>query len=64
MGLVESMEFRRFLSFSTRKSKFDLVIGSFVLSDLPDDGVRRLTIESLWEHTNDILVIHFLFRTN
>lgn len=43
------------------KLKYDLVIANFVLSELSDDGIRKSTIDTLWQHTKDILVLIVLF---
>lgn len=47
--------FRRYLSLSGR-TKYDLVVGAFVLSELPDDGVRKLSVDALWQQTGSVLV--------
>ena len=53
---LESCEFRRFLPMMGQSRKYDLVIASVVLSDLPDEGVRNISLDALWEQTGDILV--------
>jgi ribosomal protein RSM22 (predicted rRNA methylase) len=50
------IEFKRFLPFSFR-TKSDLTVAAFVLSELPDDGVRKMTIEGLWSQVGDVLVL-------
>lgn len=37
--------------------RFDLVIASFLLSDLPNDNERNIIIAGLWKQTGDILVL-------
>jgi ribosomal protein RSM22 (predicted rRNA methylase) len=54
---IESFEFRRFLSLSGRPKYYDLTVAAFSLGDLPDDGVRKMTINALWEQTKDVLVL-------
>lgn len=48
---------KRFLSLCDGAEKSDLVISNMALSDLPDDGVRKITAKELWSRTNDVLVL-------
>jgi len=50
------VDLKRFLPFSFT-SKSDLTVAAFVLSELPDDGVRKLSIDSLWKQAADVLVL-------
>lgn len=54
---IETIQFKRFLSLSGRPQSFDLTTAAFSLGDLPDDGVRRMTVDALWEQTKDVLVL-------
>lgn len=53
----KSIEFRRFLALSAVPRHYDLTVAAFAMSDLPDDGVRNITIDTLWEQTKDIFVL-------
>ncbi len=50
------IDFKRFLPFNP-STKYDLVVSSFVMSELPDDGVRKLSLDTLWKQTGDMLVL-------
>jgi ribosomal protein RSM22 (predicted rRNA methylase) len=51
-------ELKRYLPLSTpSEEKSDLVIAAFVLSELPNDQNRKITIQALWNQTSDILVL-------
>lgn len=50
------IDMKRFLPFNFT-SKSDLTIAAFVLSELPDDGVRKLSVDTLWKQTGDVLVL-------
>ncbi|KAJ1919353.1 37S ribosomal protein S22 [Mycoemilia scoparia] len=53
----ENIEFKRYLAASNDAGKFDLVVCAFSLSELPSDNIRKSTIQNLWAHTKDTLVI-------
>ncbi|KAJ2745398.1 37S ribosomal protein S22 [Coemansia sp. BCRC 34301] len=55
---VGSIRFSRYLPPpSSREVCNDLVVSAFALSELPSDSLRKTTIETLWAHTNDTLVL-------
>ncbi|KAJ1964988.1 37S ribosomal protein S22 [Dipsacomyces acuminosporus] len=56
---ARNINFVRYLAPSTNgtSGKSDLVVSTFTLSELPSDDVRKTTVETLWNHTKDILVL-------
>lgn len=54
---IDTIELRRFLSLAAKPRQYDLTVAAFSLGDLPDDGVRKMTVNALWEQTRDILVL-------
>ena len=54
---IEKIHFKRFLSFVDSSHKYNLTVAAFSLSDLPDDGVRKMTVDALWDQTKDVLVL-------
>lgn len=50
------LEFKRFLPL-TFPTKSDLTMAAFVLSELPDDGVRKMSVKALWRQTSDMMVL-------
>ncbi|KAJ2002700.1 37S ribosomal protein S22 [Coemansia thaxteri] len=54
----DSCSFMRYLPpHSASSSTHDLVISAFALSELPSDALRKSTVETLWAHTADTLVL-------
>lgn len=51
-----AVNYRQFLS-SQQERKYDMVITAHALLDLPSTDARLAAIESLWDKTNDFLVI-------
>lgn len=56
-GSMKGFMGRRFLPNTESGEKADLVISSFTLGDLTSDAIRSQTIQNLWSHTTDILVL-------
>ncbi|KAJ2058297.1 37S ribosomal protein S22 [Coemansia sp. S146] len=56
---VRDIKFTRYLppSPSDPKERHDLVVSAFALSELPSDSMRKTTVETLWGHTADTLVL-------
>ncbi|KAI8319747.1 Rsm22-domain-containing protein [Martensiomyces pterosporus] len=54
---AKSIDFVRYLAPNDSRAKSDLVISAFTLSELPSDAVRKTTVETLWNHTKDTLVL-------
>ncbi|KAJ2644782.1 37S ribosomal protein S22 [Coemansia sp. RSA 1694] len=42
---------------SNLRERHDLVVSAFALSELPTDSLRQTTVETLWGHTADTLVL-------
>ncbi|CAI2168774.1 9666_t:CDS:2 [Funneliformis geosporum] len=53
---IKNIEFKRYLTYEPHL-KHDLVISAFTLNELLNDNVRETVLESLWNKTNDILVL-------
>ncbi|KAJ1818775.1 37S ribosomal protein S22 [Coemansia sp. RSA 2675] len=56
---VRDIKFSRYLppSPSDPQERHDLVVSAFALSELPTDSMRKTTVETLWGHTADTLVL-------
>ncbi|CAB5374075.1 unnamed protein product [Rhizophagus irregularis] len=54
---IKNIEFKRYLSYEPHQLKHDLVISAFTLNELPNDNIRETVLESLWNRTNDLLVL-------
>ncbi len=54
---AETISLKRFLPLSGVEKRYDLTVAAFALADLPDDGVRKHTVNALWAQTKDILVL-------
>jgi len=53
----KEIDFCRFMSLTPKPRTYDLTVAAFSLGDLPDDGVRKTTVNLLWEQTKDLLVL-------
>ncbi|KAJ2835142.1 37S ribosomal protein S22 [Coemansia furcata] len=56
---VRDIKFTRYLppAPSDPNERHDMVVSAFALSELPSDSMRKTTVETLWGHTADTLVL-------
>lgn len=55
--LVGRVEWRRYMAMNPNRPKYNLVVASAVLSELPDDNLRKQSVDHLWQQSDDILVL-------
>ncbi|KAJ1672856.1 37S ribosomal protein S22, partial [Spiromyces aspiralis] len=55
--IFPEVEFKRYLAPRGNAEQYDLVMCAFTLSDLPNDTIRKATVQELWNYTKDTLVI-------
>ena len=54
---TDRIKWRRFMAMNPNRPKYNLVVASMVLSELPDDHLRQQSVQHLWQQTDDILVL-------
>ena len=54
---TDRIQWRRYMAMNPNRPKYNLVVASMVLSELPDDHLRQQSVEHLWQQTDDILVL-------
>jgi len=53
---IPNVTLKPFTSYGTQATRHDIVVSAFTLSELTEPGLRKSTLEHLWESTNDMLV--------
>ncbi|KAJ1979335.1 37S ribosomal protein S22 [Dimargaris xerosporica] len=56
-SLKPTIELQRYFSYHPDKPRHQLVISAFTLGELPTDALRESTLKSLWDQTDDVLVL-------
>lgn len=54
---TDRIQWRRYMAMNPNRPKYNLVVASMVLSELPDDNLRQQSVDHLWQQTDDILVL-------
>ncbi|KAK3825535.1 MAG: mitochondrial small ribosomal subunit Rsm22-domain-containing protein [Benniella sp.] len=54
---IPNVTLKPFTSYGRQATKHDIVVSAFTLSELTEPGLRKSTLEHLWESTNDMLVL-------
>ncbi|KAF9350518.1 37S ribosomal protein S22 [Mortierella sp. NVP85] len=54
---IPNVTLKPFTSYGTQATRHDIVVSAFTLSELTEPGLRKSTLEHLWESTNDMLVL-------
>eukprot|EP00124_Ichthyophonus_hoferi_P002049 Ihof_evm2s127 gene=Ihof_evmTU2s127 len=55
--VIPNITFRQFLSVNQNSTPSNLVTAAFALCELPDENTRRNSLWSLWQRTEDFLVL-------
>lgn len=55
--LADHVQWRRYMAMNPNRPKYNLVVASAVLSELPDDNLRQQSVDHLWQQCDGILVL-------
>ncbi|CAG8790620.1 30172_t:CDS:10 [Gigaspora margarita] len=53
---IQNIEFKKYITYDP-KTRYDLVVSAFTFNELPNDNIRQSILESLWNKTEDTLVL-------
>ncbi|CAG8450110.1 13127_t:CDS:2 [Cetraspora pellucida] len=53
---IQNIDFKKSITYDP-KTRYDLVISAFTFNELPNDNIRQSILESLWNKTEDTLVL-------